>query len=1355
MLVEMSFAEAASLFGTATWTGLGDSIFDVNDDGIISVQEALHAIRPALRDTNLDGLPESLLLDTLLATEWTDGRFLVQLSDIDLDGSDEWLLVLPSVGDGTDRVGRALLYSGSTRACLFSIAGSPGEGLGLGAASVPDQDLDGSDDIVIWATWHDEVADEEQVGRRLFSGRTGELLFAEHDPVLFWLQGFPDEPGSYGGDRSGRLVCNDADGNQGTISSWDDQDNWYDTWLDCWCLFHPLDPRCRIRSDQDPDEPPMSCEVHTTGPTVVAPGEINQLQAHGQPIGGTYEWRVTEGQDLLDAHDGQGAFFHFQAGPDRGQVTVVVRYTVDDCVIGASHSFDIRDCSIDVISAEDVSVLSDGFAQVQGIPIGGRYEWEILEGHDLVTPTGPADESTFHFSTGPVPGLVVFKVDYVTQYCAVERLIYVDVEASPDRDSDGDGLFDTFEWRNDLDLADPDMDNDGQSDGLEDLDHDELDNLGEQFFSVDPWDTDSDGDSLYDGCEVRHELDPDNPHDPANAMDDADLDGIPTGEEYCSGTDPFFYDTDRDGIYDGSEYYAGTDPTNPDSDGDGTLDGDEDADNDGLANSDEDMYGTRADNPDTDGDGISDGQEVNQGSDPTDSGESQASEKPMGLVTFEIWGHPCPGENDGNWVQLNVSNVRMRSSNEAAIRTLPLKRDTVYTITGHYLGGYSDNHTCMVGLGAGYSLSITADTSSGFILKDPDALTGYHTGFECCVDACCDEWWRCCDPMAGKEATLVVPFVDIDIDSDNNNGYELPDRSLYEEDIEDTQSDENPGKAITSNHLDLDHDLVPDYADGYDLKSTYESDTICEPARFVPITVQVTNSDEPGTSIELIYNFSSPSAVVATFDHPFNIPPESAGLRLWRKDGSQPRNGNSIVNGGDCVPPGEYVPSDLGLSNEVDTIVLYAELAVGNPEHITRLFPVIDIIVRYPHPQHSSSNQHDQIRYNPAALSIYAFDYDGSSFDDSDCGSMRSSFLFSHPWDTGVYPLPGQITLGAYREYRFTIWSTYGDSIGRMYVGPHEIPLDGGGEHKSVQRSAVYVMKDPLDQSFDCGRLLMELPRDENVVASFNPTWLLGPPKDMLAGTPDDVLVAQLVRDISEQLKSEEWTPANPNNPGAFGIEVHSRVQAQLEGRQGWYTNVYIERETNTVLAIGERPSVPLDEVTEVDVLRVADGYEVTVGQHLEPSRVVKIYEIKTSLYRDIPLSQQRRLEAVGDKPFREMRSPYGWTRDTGIVDNPKFKAATTALAIAGAGAAVWAFMSDSGNGPALEELTRKHTELVIASQRRDWTAIEKDACCAMFAAEVCQWMKQFFADSDAADVATTASVYRYLAKAYEEDNDD
>ncbi len=137
-------------------------------------------------------------------------------------------------------------------------------------------------------------------------------------------------------------------------------------------------------------------------------------------------------------------------------------------------------------------------------------------------------------------------------------------------DSDGDGLGDGFEFaHHSLGVLDPAIPDSATADP----DADGLGNNAEETAGTDPFDPDSDADTIPDGYEVRHGL---NPLADGDAVGDPDHDGVNNLTEFLSGANARNWDTDADGMGDHFEIEHGFDP--------GLADGHLDSDNDGLSN---------------------------------------------------------------------------------------------------------------------------------------------------------------------------------------------------------------------------------------------------------------------------------------------------------------------------------------------------------------------------------------------------------------------------------------------------------------------------------------------------------------------------------------------------------------------------------------------------------------------------------------------------------------------------------------------------------------------------------------------------------------------------------------------------
>ncbi len=102
--------------------------------------------------------------------------------------------------------------------------------------------------------------------------------------------------------------------------------------------------------------------------------------------------------------------------------------------------------------------------------------------------------------------------------------------------------------------------------------------------------------------------------------------------------------------------------------------------------------------------------------------------------------------------------------------------------------------------------------------------------------------------------TIHVVQADLDIDSDNNDGRQAPQRSEQEEQLEDELG--VTGKLIDVNCDDADHDGIPDFADGYDLDASREfaygsyadDDQVTDDRAtgFVPLVIQLPDQVDPG-----------------------------------------------------------------------------------------------------------------------------------------------------------------------------------------------------------------------------------------------------------------------------------------------------------------------------------------------------------------------------------------------------------------------------------------------------------------------------------------------------------------------------
>lgn len=177
--------------------------------------------------------------------------------------------------------------------------------------------------------------------------------------------------------------------------------------------------------------------------------------------------------------------------------------------------------------------------------------------------------------------------------------------------------------------------------------------------------------------------------------------------------------------------------------------------------------------------------------------------------------------------------------------------------------------------------------------------------------------------------------VDMDVDSDNNNGYGSPDRSQAEDSIE-----ENLAKNILPNVGDSDNDGLPDYADGFGLEGQQNSDSIASTLKFVPVKVELKgiSFDPSKTRVKFTYTKESEPKIGKGLrvgnegEAPVMV--AQGGMRLWATPADQRKNANPVEDG--AAVKGDYIPS----GKEVN----WKEIVRGNnPREATLYVEYVDL----------------------------------------------------------------------------------------------------------------------------------------------------------------------------------------------------------------------------------------------------------------------------------------------------------------------------------------------------------------------------------------------------------------------------
>lgn len=171
--------------------------------------------------------------------------------------------------------------------------------------------------------------------------------------------------------------------------------------------------------------------------------------------------------------------------------------------------------------------------------------------------------------------------------------------------------------------------------------------------------------------------------------------------------------------------------------------------------------------------------------------------------------------------------------------------------------------------------------------------------------------------------------IDLDVDSNNNDGTNVPQRNLAEDHYEDilvTSSDQpRPGKIVIVNDNDDDADNITDYADGYNRNGTSgdSDDTPSSNERFIPLVLEVPAPvDLYDARIRITYDASDPINDISSSGAIL-----SGHMRIWTKNGNVARNANPIdaATPGDYVKPGTYPAEKFGLSGSQRTVTLFIE----------------------------------------------------------------------------------------------------------------------------------------------------------------------------------------------------------------------------------------------------------------------------------------------------------------------------------------------------------------------------------------------------------------------------------------------
>ena len=172
---------------------------------------------------------------------------------------------------------------------------------------------------------------------------------------------------------------------------------------------------------------------------------------------------------------------------------------------------------------------------------------------------------------------------------------------------------------------------------------------------------------------------------------------------------------------------------------------------------------------------------------------------------------------------------------------------------------------------------------------------------------------------------------DMDMDTDNNNGYDEPERT-NEEELAEIEQD-HPGKIIYANVDDINGNEVPDYAEF--IYEDKQGQII--PYKFTPLVIEIpphVNVEEETSVIVFEYAGSNPLEVeksenLGTEEFPeYEYTPAPGNQRIWLKNADELRNPNGVMNetSGHYVAPDLAIPlNKLGYTKDNRVVTYYIE----------------------------------------------------------------------------------------------------------------------------------------------------------------------------------------------------------------------------------------------------------------------------------------------------------------------------------------------------------------------------------------------------------------------------------------------
>jgi hypothetical protein len=252
--------------------------------------------------------------------------------------------------------------------------------------------------------------------------------------------------------------------------------------------------------------------------------------------------------------------------------------------------------------------------------------------------------------------------------------------------------------------------------------------------------------------------------------------------------------------------------------------------------------------------------------------------------------------------------------------------------------------------------------------------------------------------------------------------------------------------------------------------------------------------------------------------------------------------------------------------------------------------------------------------------------------------------------------------------------------------------------------------------------------------------------------TEADKKVGEAIKEVVEDMKASGWTSGSGsidgttytgNDDGAFGKEVHKRVAARFQGKPGWVAELYVD---DITLKLHDRPLPPGQQGrTNLDLMKLKDGYMPQVGDILDQSQIEEIYEIKTSLKGKVEQGQLNRLKRAKGGDIKVVNSKFRWTTAKGWHLSPKFGRYVRVLSIIGLAASPVVFVLGSEGDEKLKEVTAKAVEIKQLSEAGEIDFFDK----RLHLIDLNRLMKEYFdsvtGGNPVTDLAFLGGLYKII----------